>query len=538
MQRKNIFTLIFLICFGGHTIVDCAFAETVNYNYILDKAIENSFDLKISTIDVDISKAVVQETKSLYYPTLKSQFYSEYAHDMTDGIQTFSSVGTSIVNSTTKYQDLFTVSLSYDLYDFGIKGRKLKIAKKDVSEKKLVYDQSLRDLKLKIIDLYTRALITYKELNSKEEIYPVYKDLFTMKEQLYTAGTSTKIEVADEAIKMAKTADEINTLKTRYKMVLKDLAYFTQEKYDPDTVELLDYPEVAESYVSNTNFEKDKGPTYKLGIIKKEARLDINDLDYEQTPDYKIYEIEIEKKEAELQIMKRQRLPVVGLYSSYNFYGSDKNDFFDTMNDFQDRSLSVGFSASMTPFDGFKTSANIKRLELELARLKLAREQKLAELKNKYEKLNEEALYYDAQAGTQEDLLVKVNERLLMIEKLAQQELIDKPALLSQKADLIKQKLELEKAIISRVAAIKKLDVYANETHLPVLNPEPAISAAKPNDTTVIPVSTDSSNISSTNIEEKSLIQTSNLENSAPPVPYTQVPVANNKVIPETTKEN
>ncbi|OGH97618.1 MAG: hypothetical protein A2104_02835 [Candidatus Melainabacteria bacterium GWF2_32_7] len=465
-MKKIVFILTFYVCLLSNIGIDTAFAEKIDYNYILDKAKENSFDLKISNIDIDISKSGVKEARSLYYPTLKSQFYSEYAHDMTNGVQTFSSVGTSIVNSSTKYQDLFTLNLSYNLYDFGIKGKKLDIAKKDVSEKKIVYDKNLKDLKLKIIDIYTRALITHKELNSKKEIYPIYKELFAMEEKLYTAGTSSKIEVADEAIRMAKTADEVDALKTRFKLLLKDLSYFTQENYDSDTIELVDYSEIDESYVSNVNFEKDQGETFKLGVVKEQAKLDIGDMDYEKTPDYRIYQLEIEKKETELQILKRERLPVFGMYSSYNFYGTDKNDFLDSVNDLQDRSVSVGVSATLTPFDGFKTSANIKKLELEIERLKLVRDQKMAELKNRYEKLNEEALYYNGQSGTQEELLVKVQNKLSMIEKMAQQELIDKPTLLNQKADLIQQKVELEKAIINRVAAVKKLNVYSEDAEI------------------------------------------------------------------------
>jgi len=141
-MKKIVFILTFYVCLLSNIGIDTAFAEKIDYNYILDKAKENSFDLKISNIDIDISKSGVKEARSLYYPTLKSQFYSEYAHDMTNGVQTFSSVGTSIVNSSTKYQDLFTLNLSYNLYDFGIKGKKLDIAKKDVSEKKIVYDKN------------------------------------------------------------------------------------------------------------------------------------------------------------------------------------------------------------------------------------------------------------------------------------------------------------------------------------------------------------------------------------------------------------
>lgn len=463
--KKLKYLIIFVIIFltAG---TNFAKAETVKFDDIMSKAIDNSYDLKLSAVDIDISKATVKETKSLYWPTLKTDFYSEYARDLTNGYPTFSSVGSTVLTTSTKYQDLLSIGVSYDLFDFGVRGKKLFIAKKDVLSKKFTYNQAKRELKLNIVDLYTNALLAYKDLKTKQEEYPIYKELLEIKENLYKAGTASKVEVSDSAIKVAKTFDDIDTLKTKLKIALNDISLYTRENYDSEKTVISDFPEQLESYINNVNFEKKSGQTYQLGIEKKEAALNINTIDYEKTPDYKIYQLEIEKKQAELSVQKRERLPSVGLYSNYNLYGTDQTSPFSSLSDFKQRGLTVGVSATMTPFDGFKTSADIKKLELEVERLKLERDQKIAELKNKYEKLNDIAIYYDGQLETQQQLLLKIQDKIAMLEKLAQQQLISRDDLLSQKSDLIDQKTEVEKSIINKISSIKKLNVYSEELGL------------------------------------------------------------------------
>ena len=48
----------------------------------------------------------------------------------------------------------------------------------------------------------------------------------------------------------------------------------------------------------------------------------------------------------------------------------------------------------MTPFDGFKTLAAVKKAQLELTKIKIQRDQKLAQMKNEYEKLSDMADLY------------------------------------------------------------------------------------------------------------------------------------------------
>jgi len=438
----------------------CAEAESLSYKNILLKAIENSYDLKLTSKDISISKASLKEAKSDYYPTIKTGFNSEYTNDLKNGTGIVS-IGGTFIPPNTMFQNMLSVNMNYNLYDFGVRGKKVSIAKKDVTEKAVTYKQTLRELKMNIVDLYTQALLCYKEMKIKQDTLTVDRELFNMKERLYDAGAVSKVDIANEAIKVAKLVDDIDVMKIRLKNILEDISFYTREKYTSENLEVLDFDE--DNIVPVNNITPPVPGIYQLQAEKKDIIELPEQYDFKKSEEYQIYQLEIEKKKAELSILQRQRLPQFGFYTNYILYGSQRSNVGDAFKDLEQTNVSFGISSSLPVFDGFKNQAQRKKTELEIARLEIERDKKVAELTSKYEKLHKTNIYYNEEIKAQENLLAKVNDKLDMIDKLDQQKLVNKTDVLQNKEELLSQKLELEKTLTNKISNFKKLQIMSQE---------------------------------------------------------------------------
>jgi len=247
-------------------------------------------------------------------------------------------------------------------------------------------------------------------------------------------------------------------LKTECKKNLSDISFYTKENYTT-SAKILNIFDDEEGIVNISN--SNRSPI-KLKIKESEV-LDINNLplDINNLPEYKQYQLEIEKKKAELSMLKRQNLPQFRFTTNYYFYGTDKSNYFHTFGDMEDRSLTFRVSSVLPVFDGLKNQAQREKAKLEIERLALERDKKVESVKSFYEKAYDEAIYANQKLENQANALKLTEEKISMIEKLNKQQLIDKISYLKQKADLITQKFELEKTRINSEAAAYKLRILA-----------------------------------------------------------------------------
>ena len=360
--------------------VSSAKAETISFKDVLDKAVKNSYDLKISQTDIKISETQIKEARSEYLPSLSLEHDAEYNRDLTSGTAAMTSIGTTTITNSTDYQNALSAGLQYNVYDFGIRKKKLDIAKKDKKEKQTDYIKNLRDLKVGLADAYTKALLVNRELRSNEELLTLNKTLFSLYESLYQAGTTRKTDLADQAVKVAVLTNKIDDLTTGIKNAFSDLAFYTGENYTTSAkiLNLLD----EEGVVPVNNFSKS---TVKLEVNKSDV------LNIEKLPEYKQYQLEIEKKKDELSVLKRQNLPQFKFYTNYYFYGTDANNFSNTFKDMGGKSITFRLSSTLPVFDGLKNQAQRERAKLEIERLALDRDKKVQAIKTYYEKIYDES---------------------------------------------------------------------------------------------------------------------------------------------------
>jgi outer membrane protein TolC len=453
---KRIFVLILIIFLLR---INTASAETLVYKVVLEKAVKNSYDLKAAEIDVKIAQTQIKEARAEYLPIISANYNAQYDKDLTDGMSTLTSVGDSIVTNSTRYVNSLSGGIQYNLYDFGVRKKRLNIAKKDKTQKETIYTHNLRDLKLNLSQIYTKALLANRELKSNQELLDLNKALFSMYEKLYDSGAARKTDLANQALQVAVLINKTDDLRTELNKALKDLSYYTKENYT-SADKILNLFDEEDGIVPISN-----SAPIKLDIKETEI------LNTENLPEYKEYQLEIEKKKEELSLLKRQNLPQFRFYTNYYLYGIDKESYFDTFSDFNDRSLTFRIASTLPVFDGGKNQAQRERAKLQIERLEIERDKKLEEVKNTYQKAYEEARYANEKLENQSKALILVEDKITMLEKLNNQQLIDKISYLKEKSDLITQKFDYERTRINSEEAAYKLRILAEASEpLPKLN--------------------------------------------------------------------
>lgn len=457
-KRVNFFCIVGLFLILNSKV----FAETspkplsctLTYRNTLQQAIDNSFDIKMASLDIDISKAELKAARADLYPTLYTQVNTEYNNGL-GNTANINYVGNTVVSSYTQYRNLASVGLSYNLFDFGAINKKILIAKKDVDQKKVMVDLQVKDLKLKILDLYTKTLQYNDEIKTKSEILKVYEEMFKAKERLFQAGTSDKISVMDEAVKIARTQDDIHNSKLELKNALNDLSSYTLQKYNSDNLEVLDFEEL--------NIQPSIVLVNNLNPLKAKVEEKTTDLSFnpDKSLESKYYDFEIEKKKAELEMYKRQRLPAFKFYTNYLMYGQDPSQYMEAFSSFKQASLAFGISGSFAFFDGFKNKASKEKAALEIKKLQLEKEKKLTEIKTAYEKSYASYETYSEELICKKDLLNKVKEKLSALDRMNKNGLIERNDLLTAKADLLSQEFDLQKNIINLSSKIKEIEIMA-----------------------------------------------------------------------------
>ncbi len=435
-------------------------AQTLTYKDVLKQAIERNHELKIAKVDIGISKAGIKEARSEYFPAITLGYNAGYQRDLSENNSAITPVGDSILLNETQFRNSASAGLQYNLFDFGARGKRLKIAKKDKIQKQTRYSMNMRDLKLQLADIYTKALLNYREYTANKKILNLNSELFNMQERLFTAGKKNRTDVVEQAIKVAKITNEINSVRIEYRKNLEDISFYTGTEYDIDSLELEFFEEPGFEPV---NFERNEEETVD-SAAEQNPKLQIEAvktdfLNEENLPEYKYYQLEIEKKQAELAVLNRQRFPQFRFYTNYYLYGTDSEDYWGTFSDLGQTNLSFRISSSLPVFTGFKNTAQRDRTKLEMKKLKLQRDQKLEEMKTYYQKMYRQSRDYKEVLSAREKSLALVEEKITMLERLGEQELIDRITYLSQKSDLISQKLELEKVKINNSANEYKINI-------------------------------------------------------------------------------
>jgi outer membrane protein len=401
--------------------------------------------VRIAETDIALGKNLLKEARSDYLPTLRTRMNSEYLKGLgpdTPQGQAFQVVNDTSLVGTTRFQSSVTLQANWLLWDTGSRLHKGRAAKAEISAKEAILAQRKREVLTSVLDAYVQALMTAREIPAKSQVLALQRMRYDVTRRLYEAGAVGKVDLADQAIEVARSLSDIEALRERVNTALVKLGRLTHQHYDPNAVQLLDLAE--EDWGVSTDTVTDQMVT--LALV--------------QSPDVQQYQHAMARKQEEIRVLQRQRFPTLSAYSSYGFFGSDPNDFWDGWQSFSQRNFSVGVQVVWPVFDAFKNRLQREKIQLEMVRL--GHQQALAadELKEQIATLHVKAQASRDKHQAQALLLERGDQYLSMLDRLDRQGLAERRKLVQERIERVQEAFNEEKLAIEQQAAQLKLAFY------------------------------------------------------------------------------
>lgn len=406
----------------------------ITFDDITEKAKKHAYDIKIADFEILIAKQGIRDARSEYFPKIVATAGTEYTKNFKDyTTSTVTTVGDSFINPYTRFQSILGITLSYNVFDFGIRRNNLDIMKEDTKVKELLVKEQLQELGLTLTDNYCRLLITKKQLDINKEILALEQDTLNMKERLFEAKELSKTELNDQKIKVKQIEKRISDLTSIAIESLNWISFYTGENYDFENITVSEF----------------KKPDFDP--------MEFND--YTKSITWQIQEKELKKKELELRIAKKNYLPKVNAYSRYYVYGSDHSSYRDAIDDTSPSNWTVGASVIMPVFDGFKTSAAVQKASIALQQQIVKRDKAIAELMTRLSTMRSNLMYLERQVEKGNELLEELMDKEKSTKRLADKQVITPIELNDTRVQVLEQMIEYERTSSTAIATLKGIEI-------------------------------------------------------------------------------
>jgi len=413
-------------------------ALTLEFDQVLTDALDNAYDLKIATADIDLKTIRVDEAFATYYPTLGVRLGNEYLHDLDHGSNGSTYVGTTYISgSQSTYQHSLSFNLNYNLYDFGARGRKYDNVMRDVDLAGYAFSKSKIDLEVKVLDLFTEGLKLTSSTRAYREILNRRQEIYAIEQRKFAAGSTQKIQVAEAAVAIAETLKQLTDSRMRSQNVLKEISVITRQEYEAETTGFADFSATTASSAQRPDIAK--------------------------LPEIIAYDLDIQKKTAEYEIIDLERYPKLTMYADYKLYGQDENNFYDSFQDLSRKNASIGIIIDLPLFQGFATIHKARGLQKEIEKLRLERGKRIAELTAQIDSLIASDQIFQESGTERRECLENSAQLQDMARRLNEQQLTERLYYLRTQVDLLEKQLDIR---------LKEIDWAANSRRLLFLSQE------------------------------------------------------------------
>lgn len=345
--------LLFILIIIFHSITPFALTLTEAY----DSAKIRSHILSGKRENVLVKKEQAKIILSDLFPSISLNSTSKYIKDLNkDSIQTSYAGNTEVEVDNTEYTFSAYLTMNYNLLDFGSGRLKYKNAIMDTEISKLDEAHTFQNIKLQILEAYTKCLQGQYRLANAEKLLKLKGELYDVTSRLNKAGKIDKVTVVDSALSFAEQNKQLSDIKISYKQSVRQLSALIYTEVNPDTEF-----EISIGDFDNTTFNVNTLPEIK--IIKKQIR----------------------QKENEYDISIRSRLPSLNLFANYSLYNSSESNYRNAYRYSRPESSTVGFTLTMPIFEGGKKNAQGRALKHEISGLHYELKQKIHEKKSEFE---------------------------------------------------------------------------------------------------------------------------------------------------------
>lgn len=403
---------------------------------LMGKARAHAYEVQMAGMERGIRGQERRIERSEYYPRINLYAGSEYTHNMREGrMGAVTTVGEMFINPYTRYQTLLGITMSYNVYDFGVRRGRMEMAKRSEEIGEIAEREGLRAVYVKVIEKYSGIVLLKREIEIKEGIVEQIERKLAMKRRLNGAGEISSIEIKEEEIELAGERKELLEMEERMEGECEELSYYIGERYE----------------VGRLSDEEMRA--------EREKEIEVGEEDYERSEVNQIYGKEIARKEAEIAVLRRSRYPKLVAYGRYYMYGSDRNNYGGSLGDIGLSNYTIGGSLSMPIFDGMRNREEIRKAEMEKRRLEIEREKAVEEYRRRVEGLVRELRYERERIAQSEEQMKCIEERKRMKERLREKSEIDGIAIVEEEIARLERARELIREEVSEYAIRKTLEI-------------------------------------------------------------------------------
>ena len=323
-------------------------AEPV-HNLTLQEAVriglENSRELTMANLQIELTKASLKETLSQVYPKITGNIDSSY-----NNLKKMRSP-----DSIEGYNNNLSFSLSQILWTGGKVTHAIKCAHEEMKISLLKANEVKNEVIYKITTFYwnLKKAVELKKACEKRMDYAV--SIMEIASARYKEGLIPEVEVMKQEVNMAQAKEELIKASCRERVAKDNLMSLLK----------------IEGEINLT----DEAVFVPLTVNEKEIVSEA----LTNNPELAKGEAETESRKLQVKIVKADYLPTANLTGGCNWSGEDKDGFKKSLDDVSKNSWRIGLSVGIPIFNGFYTASKVKEAELSY---KLA-EENLSSLKDR-----------------------------------------------------------------------------------------------------------------------------------------------------------
>ena len=318
---------------------------SLNYLYCIDflqlqeLLQENSKQLHIKKLDIDISKENLNILKSKDYPSISLGMNIEDATSLEQSLSSSSVGENTLINDSLKKSYSY-LNLNYNIYSFGRFNDEKSIEKNKIEITTYSYCLEKKELILKLLEFYNQAINNQNKIETLQEILKLKDKIYKYKNSLYEIGEINKIEVSKNAIDIANLYSQITDNQKELENKLEEITLLTDYSF----------------------LENEKLIPLFFDDLKENMKFDSSVEAY-------LLSSQIKAKMSEIELYSKEYLPNLNFYFKYDLYGSDEDSYKKSLSEMKENSYKFGLNLTLNLFDGFKTTSTLNKTFLELKQL-------------------------------------------------------------------------------------------------------------------------------------------------------------------------